>query len=378
MKRNGYCLLILILAFLASCSKGKKINIDGTVLNGQTIPVTFEDINATPLTIIDTTRIIGQTFKIENYIKTEGLYRLSFGEDKFVYLYLKNGDNVKINADLNNITDYTVSGNEESQSIAKLMHYISDFSKRTEQLVRAYEIAEENVKDSIENILTADDASHIQYLKDFIAKEKNPTVAAFAINFFGQSIQEEIPYMIETIDKLAEKDSKSPYIKQFKEALQVYKDAMLQEEQGGLGIGGQAPDIALPNWNGDTLILSQLKGKYVLLDFWASWCRPCRDENPNVVKVYHQYKDKGFDIFSVSLDSNEKPWKNAVETDKLVWKNHASDLRGWNSSVARLYNIESIPTTYLLDKSGKIIAKNLRGKALENKLAEVFSAENTK
>ncbi|HMW94557.1 MAG TPA: TlpA disulfide reductase family protein [Chitinophagales bacterium] len=373
MKKNSYLLLVLMMLFFASCSNSKKIKIEGTISNSENVLVVLEDINAQEITMIDTNRIHDKAFRIENYIKEDGLYRLSLTEDKIIYLYLKKGDDIKLDIDANNFMNYKVSGNEGSQSIANLMKYVSDFSTEAESLVSAYEAAQGSAKDSIETILNNNDTKYIQHLKDFIAKEENPTVATFAVNFFGPSIQEEMPYIIETVDKLASKDSKSVYIKQFQAALQSYKDALVQEEEGGLGIGSKAPNIALPNSNGDTLSLSQLQGKYVLLDFWASWCRPCRDENPNVVKIYHQYKDKGFDIFSVSLDNNEKPWIAAINTDKLVWKNHVSDLKGWNSSAARLYNVESIPTTYLIDPSGKIIGKNLRGKALENKLAEVFA-----
>jgi peroxiredoxin len=137
------------------------------------------------------------------------------------------------------------------------------------------------------------------------------------------------------------------------------------------GIGQKAPDISLPNPEGQKVKLSTLKGKVVLIDFWASWCGPCRKENPFVVNVYNKYKDKGFTVFSVSLDNNKDKWLQAIEKDGLVW-NHVSDLKGWNSSAADLYGIRSIPATFLLDKDGTIIGKNLRGAALENALRKVF------
>lgn len=133
-----------------------------------------------------------------------------------------------------------------------------------------------------------------------------------------------------------------------------------------------APEIAFQNPSGKILKLSDLKGKVVLVDFWASWCGPCRAENPNVVKMYEKFKDKGFTIFSVSLDEDATKWKEAIEKDKLSWTNHVSDLMGWKSSVVANYGIEGIPHTVLLDKEGKIIGKNLRGEKLEETLNELL------
>ncbi|MDB5262828.1 MAG: alkyl hydroperoxide reductase, partial [Adhaeribacter sp.] len=138
-----------------------------------------------------------------------------------------------------------------------------------------------------------------------------------------------------------------------------------------LALGQPAPDISLPTPDGKSVALSSLRGKYVLIDFWASWCGPCRQENPNVVRMYNLYKDKGFEIFGVSLDESKDKWLKAIAMDKLTWP-HVSDLKGWESSAAKLYNIQAIPQTLLLDKEGNIIAKNLRGPSLEEKLASLM------
>ena len=137
-------------------------------------------------------------------------------------------------------------------------------------------------------------------------------------------------------------------------------------------IGALAPDIALPNPDGKTMKLSDLRGKVVLLDFWAAWCRPCRMENPNVVKAYKKYHDKGFDVFSVSLDRDKASWTKAIKDDELIWPNHVSDLKYWQSEAAKVYGVTGIPATFLIGKDGRIIAKNLRGAALENALKELF------
>ncbi len=141
-----------------------------------------------------------------------------------------------------------------------------------------------------------------------------------------------------------------------------------------LGVGGEAPEFTQETPAGEALSLSDLRGKVVLLDFWASWCGPCRRENPNVVRVYNKYKDQGFEILGISLDQNRDRWLQAIEADGLEWR-HVSDLNGWQNAVAQQYKVRSIPQTYLLDEEGNIIAKNLRGQALENKLAELFEGE---
>jgi thiol-disulfide isomerase/thioredoxin len=135
---------------------------------------------------------------------------------------------------------------------------------------------------------------------------------------------------------------------------------------------GIAPDIVLKSPKGKKLTLSKLKGKMVLVDFWASWCGPCRAENPNVVKNYQKYKDAGFTVMSVSLDSNKDKWLAAIAADQLSWPNHVSDLGGWKSKVAQQYGVNSIPFTVLLDKEGRVIATNLRGAALEQTLQQIF------
>ncbi len=142
----------------------------------------------------------------------------------------------------------------------------------------------------------------------------------------------------------------------------------------GIMIGGEAPDFAQETPEGEEIKLSDLRGKVVLIDFWASWCGPCRRENPNVVRLYNQYKDKGFEILGVSLDRDKKRWTQAIEADQLEWL-HVSDLKQWSNAVAKMYGVRSIPHTVLLDAEGKVIANKLRGESLARKLEEIFGEE---
>ncbi|MFW5658762.1 MAG: redoxin family protein [Bacteroidota bacterium] len=146
------------------------------------------------------------------------------------------------------------------------------------------------------------------------------------------------------------------------------------KKYGKTMIGSQAPEIVQPDPDGNERKLSDVKGKVILLDFWASWCGPCRRENPRVVKLYEQYKEKGFEIFSVSLDKDKAKWLQAIQADKLMWDNHVSDLKGWQNAAAQNYGVSSIPFTLLLDEEGRIIAKNVRGPALDQKLKELLGS----
>lgn len=138
-----------------------------------------------------------------------------------------------------------------------------------------------------------------------------------------------------------------------------------------VAIGAMAPELEFPDPTGKMRKLSDLRGKVVLIDFWASWCGPCRRENPNVTRIYSEYHDKGFEIFSVSLDSDAASWMRAIETDKLVWPNHVSDLKKWQSQAAAIYGVRSIPSTFLLDKEGRIVQRDLRGADLERAVKQL-------
>ncbi|HSZ72800.1 MAG TPA: TlpA disulfide reductase family protein, partial [Cytophagaceae bacterium] len=162
------------------------------------------------------------------------------------------------------------------------------------------------------------------------------------------------------------------YAKEYPKSIYAQK-ALANAPKGSPIVGEEAPILSLAGLEGKPVSLKSLRGKVVLLDFWASWCGPCRQENPNVVRAYNTYKDKGFTVYSVSLDENKDKWKAAIAKDGLVWPTHVSDLKGWKSEGAALYNVKGIPATFLLNKKGIIVATNLRGDALDQKLKELLT-----
>jgi thiol-disulfide isomerase/thioredoxin len=161
-----------------------------------------------------------------------------------------------------------------------------------------------------------------------------------------------------------------------RQQIQAQQAQMQQQEQMNnlVPLGSPAPDFRQPTPDGRDLALSDLRGKVVLVDFWASWCKPCRAENPNLVAAYKKYHAKGFEILSVSLDREKTSWTMAIQQDGLLWKNHVSDLQFWNNAAAKEYGVSSIPYSVLVDREGRVIDKNLRGPALEQKLAQVLGS----
>jgi len=199
------------------------------------------------------------------------------------------------------------------------------------------------------------------YSKNFVKEHSNSVVSAY-ITLFQLADQIDVAELDSLASKFAPELSKSEYVVKINERIQ---------EQKKTAIGIVAPDFTMNDPEGKPIQLSSLRGKIVLVDFWAAWCGPCRQENPNVVKLYQQYHDKGFEILGVSLDKNKEDWLKAIKADNLTWM-HVSDLQYWQNAAARLYGVNAIPQSFLLDKDGKIIGKGLRGEQLANKLMELF------
>jgi thiol-disulfide isomerase/thioredoxin len=220
---------------------------------------------------------------------------------------------------------------------------------------------------------------YISYMNDrqqFVASNQNS--AALIVALVSLDVNNEFDAWASILNQIVVGFGQSPTVKEYvtyaNNLAKQKEEEKLQAESAALFAPGKpAPDFEeLLTDRKTNLKLSDLKGSYVLIDFWASWCGPCRKENPNVVKTYNKYKDDGFTIVSVSLDTDKQKWLGAIQADGLIWPNHVSDLGGWNSKVSKKYNVSSIPFTVLLDKEGNIVQTNLRGPALENKLAEIF------
>lgn len=305
------------------------------------------------------------TFVLEGNVPEPGIYKLGLNNQDMILFVLDNKE-IQIEATAPDMAkNYTVKGSEDSERIKDLNSIMIGTDSRLKELNQRYITAsttgDQAAMKAIEKEFYTIQEENQKSLKKFIRENPNSVVAAYATTYLINPEQEFA--FTDSMNNVFQKtlpDSK--YTKALSAKIQ---------KTGGTAIGVTAPEIKLPSPDGQEIALSSLRGKYVLIDFWASWCGPCRKENPNVVRMYNKYKDKGFEIFGVSFDQNKDKWVQAIAADKLTWP-HVSDLKGWESSAAQLYGITSIPHTILLDKEGKIIAKNLRGEALEQKLAEVL------
>lgn len=226
--------------------------------------------------------------------------------------------------------------------------------------------------------LNASNAAYYERCLQFVRENKG---SPLAISVLGRlNMQQEFELFKEVRDELRKTMPQSGYFKSFREQVDRYEQEMImvkaQEEEmkrlaNLLPIGSPAPEIQQNTPEGGTFALSQLRGKVVLIDFWASWCRPCRIENPNVKRVYERFHKKGFEILGVSLDKDHSAWVEAIKADGLPWK-HISDLQFWNNAAAQEYGVSGIPYTVLVDREGMVIEKGLRSEALEAKLEELF------
>ena len=256
-----------------------------------------------------------------------------------------------------------ITGSPAEEEFIQFQHSQKPFDSISNLLEKRYAAAEAKkdkpLQDSVVKLFKDLSGRTRQSVRDYVAAHPSSYVSAFEVNSFYSYNPDgdELDSIYKKLDSTVQTSYYGLKIKETLHAAQM------------TAIGKPAPDFTLADTSGKPVSLSSFKGKYVLVDFWASWCGPCRGENPSVVKAFHKYHPKGFTVLGVSLDEKKDKWEEAIAKDHLTWT-QVSDLKGWKSSVGELYGIKGIPMNFLLDKDGKVIAKELRGEDLEKKLAE--------
>ena len=290
------------------------------------------------------------------------LYYLTFGNTTppGIPVILENGAQVKLGVTkVGGAYDITLVGGEYNKSMLSLYNLYTGFEKEMEAFnaevatIDATTVTEE-IRTNTTQRYNKMISSRSEAIEQFIQNEPASPATYFAVKYLFQKPASKL--ILIAADKMGKELPNSLYTKNL---------VSLAANIGPTVEGAIAPEISLKTPEGEILALSSLRGKVVLIDFWASWCGPCRKENPNVKKIYEKYKDQGFEIYAVSLDNNEAQWKGAIAKDGLAWK-HVSELLGWKGAVSRAYGVGSIPQTFLLDKEGRIVKTGFRSHELES------------
>ncbi len=313
--------------------------------------------------VLDTLKLKnGGKFEYELTLDGPNFYELSLMEEETVRLALYHED-VEIDYDFET-QELSLKGSRDTQMLRLIDEITQRYQEEGNELnTEFYEAMADRDQDAIKAIQEKAmqlEINHGDRVKETIHKMEGSFAALAGLGMLNP--KNDFNFIDSTVNALGDRYPDMHLISSWKQEL---------DEMRALSVGQPAPEISLPNPDGDIQKLSDLKGKYVLVDFWAGWCRPCREENPNVVRLYNKYKDKGFEVFGVSLDRTRETWEKAIEEDGLEWT-QVSDLKYFNSEAAATYQINAIPATYMIDPDGNIFAKDLRGITLENKLAEIF------
>jgi peroxiredoxin len=364
---------LALMTSITSCSKKEGYTINGTIAGLDKGIVYLENTDEKGnKKIADSAEIQKDgAFTFTGKVSEPLLHTIKLKGEEYGAFFLLDNEDIKVEAKKDSIYKAKVIG--AAQNDIYKSYYDNEFKKVQNIAGPIYKLSD-SLQQNGKVKLTAEQQTmmdkkwkDLQTLADdltdkFIRKNKDKIAAALIINdrivSYGTPEQVKTYYAV-----LSPEVQQSVYGKQLKEAIDLNDKT---------AIGSPAPEFSQTDVNGKVVKLSDYKGKYVLVDFWASWCGPCRKENPNVVAAYKTYHDKGFDVLGVSLDDKKKLWENAIERDGLTWT-HVSDLKGWQNEAAVLYGVKMVPTNYLIGPDGKIVAKNLREAALQSKLKEIFS-----
>ena len=373
MKKIQLATFFLMTWALLSCTdKQKNVSIRLNLKNlpkAQAVYLDVIDLEAKPLTLDTVTATQGDvSLELNGGAQdAESLYRIRFEKDEMYFLVIPDRQKIEMDVDWTNANQYSTN----SAGSISFKNLLAGFNARLEGIdsLKNLIIAKGEVMDSarvsMENQFREYATAAGSYLLAYADSTASPAVAMYAL---GMSQNLVSPEQVKPVmEGLAKRFEKYPRITKLATDFNL---ALTRPSQGDM-VGKEAPDFELPDVNGKVMSLKSLRGKFVLVDFWASWCKPCRNENPNVVSAYQQFKDKNFTILGVSLDKEKEGCVKAIADDQLTWS-HVSDLKFWDSKVVPLYGIEGIPFNVLIDPEGKVIAKDLRGSELHAKLNEVL------
>lgn len=373
MKKVVMSLLASLIFVCFSCKQqSNNLTVNIHVSNNPQTQYAYLDLielDANPITM-DSVKVTGSDMNVHfkgGILNQEALYRVRFEKDQYFFILVGDQSDIQIDFDWKNPSNYSINS-AGSNSFKNLLSGFNNHLQEMDELKNQIQLKGE-VMDSARVLMEQDFRKKASatgsYLLTYADTTKAAAVAIYALGISKNLVTtEQLSPVLRSISK---RFPDLPKIKKIADAFQKQMDA---PAVGDL-IGKQAPDFSLSSPDGKIISLSSLKGKYVLVDFWASWCKPCRMENPNVVAAYQQFKDKNFTILGVSLDKTKDEWVRAIAEDQLTW-NHVSDLKFWDSQVVPLYGIEGIPFNVLVDPTGKIIATELRGPSLFQKLTEVL------
>ena len=379
IERAKYLALFMLLSVFAFAQQepaAKEFTVSGKVKNGAAGEKVYLQFSTNPPVTLDSTTLAADgTFTIKGTEKDGGnFYMLNIADRQKIVLLVEGGENFVVTTDGYDKNDkgqpgkYEVKGSRNMDYYAQLMEMnqamVDKVNKWNDEYAKATEKKDNKKMQEIQANFQTAEIEHVAKIKALLPEMGTSLVAIFAAN-----------NMLNPERDFAEMEAVAQRFEQEKASSKIAQSYIgFVKRMKGVSVGDMAPDFTLNSPEGQDVTLSSLRGKYVLIDFWASWCGPCRMENPNVVKLYNKYKDKGFAIYGVSLDKDKAAWLAAIKKDNLTWT-HGSDLKFWNSAVAQTYGVNAIPATFLLDKEGKVIAKNLRGPSLEAKISELLGSE---